>query len=95
VHDRVASTTRPIQQLAGFARVPLAPGQCRRVVFHLDPTQLALYDPDMRLVVEPGEFEARVGASSEDIRARRAFRIGGEARRIREPQLVPTRVELR
>jgi beta-glucosidase len=95
VHDRVASTTRPLQQLVGFARVPLTPGQCRRVIFQLDPTQLALYDPDMRLVVEPGEFEARVGASSEDIRARQTFRIEGTPRQIREPEIVPTRAELR
>jgi beta-glucosidase len=94
VHDRIASTTRPVQQLVGFTRVPLAPGQCRRVRFRLDPSQLALYDPHLRLVVEPGEFEARVGASSEDIRARQAFRIEGEPRPIREPEIVSTRVEI-
>jgi hypothetical protein len=82
VQDPVASVVRPIGQLAGFARVPLAAGESRRVVFDLDATQLAFYDRRMRLVVEPGEVLIRVGASSADVRLSGSFRIEGAAREI-------------
>jgi beta-glucosidase len=91
VHDPVASTTRPLQQLAGFERVYLEPGGRRRVEFELDPSQLALYDPEMRLVVEPGVFEARVGSSAEDIRSVARFSIEGAPREISPRRIVPTR----
>ena len=91
VQDLVASTTRPLQQLAGFLRARFEPGQTRRVTFTLDPSQLALYDRAMRLVVEPGEFLVRVGASSEDIRCEARFRLEGEPREIPFPSPIPTR----
>ena len=94
VQDLVASTTRPLQQLAGFVRAHFEPGQTRRVSFRLDPSQLALYDRDMRLVVEPGEFAVRVGASSEDIRSEASFRIEGEGFEVSPANIVPTQVEL-
>jgi beta-glucosidase len=94
VRDEVASTTRPLQQLVGFARVPLAPGERRRVGFELDPGQLALYDAEMRLVVEPGHFQVRVGASSADIRASARFEIEGPAREVSPRGIAPTRSEL-
>ena len=92
VHDLVASVTRPAQQLVGFARVPLEPGQTRRVEFRLDPSQLAFHDADLRLVVEPGVFHATVGASSSDIRCERDFAIEGKARELSPAELVPTAV---
>ena len=92
LRDAVASVTRPAAQLAGFARVPLEPGQSRRVEFRLDPSQLAFYDADMRLVVEPGSIEVRVGASSSDIRAEGRFEIEGKLRELTPAELVPTRV---
>jgi beta-xylosidase len=89
LRDPVASVTRPVQQLAGFLRVTLAPGETRRVVFEIDPTQLACYDEDLNLVVETGEVEVRVGASSGDIRARGGFRIDGGLRVLRPADLAP------
>jgi beta-glucosidase len=82
VQDPVASVVRPIGQLAGFARVPLAPGESRRVVFDVDATQLAFYDRRMRLVVEPGEIVVRVGASSADVRLTGTFRVAGDPREL-------------
>jgi beta-glucosidase len=76
--DPVASVTRPIQQLVGFARVPLEPGRQRRVRFTVDASQLAFFDRTMRFVVEPGEIRLRVGASSEDARAEATLHLEGE-----------------
>jgi beta-glucosidase len=64
IRDVVASVTRPVRELKGFKRVTLAPGEKQRVAFTLAPRQLALYNRDMRLVVEPGEFKVFVGTSS-------------------------------
>ena len=93
VRDVVASVTRPVQQLAGFARVALDSGATRRVTFHLDPSQLAFFDEAMRFVVEPGEFRVMVGASSADIRLHGAFAIEPPQRTLHTADLVPTTVE--
>ncbi len=94
VQDPVASVTRPWQQLAGFARVPLAAGETRSVKFHLHPSQLAFYDRSMRFAVEPGEIRVRVGASSEDIRLEGSFRIEGGPRECSPREIVPSEVTI-
>src|SRR5947209_1649981 len=51
-----ASVTRPVQELKGFERVTLRPGERRRVEFTLTPGQLGCYNRALRFVVEPGTF---------------------------------------
>jgi beta-glucosidase len=70
VHDELASVSRPVQGLAGFERLHLAPGESREVRFVLGPDQLALLDRDLRPRVEPGAFRVMVGASARDLRLR-------------------------
>lgn len=72
----VASVAQPVNSLRAFKRLTLAPGEERvlRVTIPID--MLAIYDAEMRLVVEPGAFEVMVGSSSEDIRARTTIEIG-------------------
>jgi beta-glucosidase len=95
IRDRVASLTRPVKELKGFRRISLEPGETRRVVFELDLGQLAFYDEEMTLVVEPGEVEIMVGSSSEAIRLRDQFEISGERRVLGRADVAPTRVEVR
>ena len=95
VHDVVASVTRPVKQLAGFARIPLAPRESRSIVFDLDLSQLAFYDRNMQLVVEPGDVDILVGASSEDIRASDRVEITGTPRMLRRDEITSTRVTVR
>lgn len=64
LRDDAASVTLPLRELRGFHRTTLRPGETRRVTFQLDPDALALYDRDMRRVVEPGGFTVWVGGSS-------------------------------
>jgi beta-glucosidase len=94
VNDVVASVTRPVRELRGFARVALEPGRSRRVAFRLDASQLAFYDRDLRFAIEPGEFRALLGASSADIRLSGAFEVAGKVRELTRADLVPTRIEL-
>jgi beta-glucosidase len=64
LRDDVASVTRPVIELRGFEKVRLDPGEARTVSFRLEPDDLALYDVEMRRVVEPGTFTVFVGGSS-------------------------------
>lgn len=68
VHDCLSSITVYEKLLKGFERVALEPGETKRVTMRLTPKDLSLLDADMRRVVEPGEFEIMIGASSTDIR---------------------------
>ena len=77
IYDEFASTPRPIKELKGFQRFFLNPEETRKVTFHLPVNQLAFYDNDLSLVVEPGTIKVMVGSSSEDIRLRDEFEIIG------------------
>jgi beta-glucosidase len=66
LRDCVSSVTRPIQELKGFQRLTLPPGECQQVTFSLTPADVALLDETMQCVVEPGEFEVLIGGSSVD-----------------------------
>jgi beta-glucosidase len=82
VRDVVASTVRPVKELKGFKRVALKPGEGKKVTFKLSADQLAFYDRDVKLVVEPGTFEVMVGGSSEEIRLKGSFEVVGRRREI-------------
>jgi beta-xylosidase len=80
LHDPVAQVTRPVIRLIGYARVPLEPGQARRIEFTV-PADLAAYTGrEGRRIVEPGELELRFGASSADIRHTVRVRLHGPER---------------
>ena len=64
VHDVVSSITRPVEELKGFRRIHLAPGETKRVDLPVGAEELAFYDGSMKRVVEPGRFELMVGGSS-------------------------------
>jgi beta-glucosidase len=71
VHQVKSTVKRPIQELRGFQRVSLKPGETKTVTFTLAAEKLAYYDVGSHgFVVEPGTFDVMVGSSSADIRAR-------------------------
>ncbi len=65
IHDRVASRTRPVRELKGFARVSLAPGASKRVTLTLKREDLRFWG-DGDWVIEPGTFDLWVATSSID-----------------------------
>jgi len=73
-----ARAASPPQQLRGFVKTRvLAPGESAEVSFRLRARDVSAYDPASReWAVVPGEFEARVGASSRDARLVGRFRLG-------------------
>ena len=95
VRDPVASISRPVQQLRGFRRVALAPGETKRVTFTLSAPQVALWAQGGGWIVEPGEIEVMIGSASDDIRTRTRFTVTGEAPGTIAPAAIatPTTVE--
>lgn len=77
VTDPVASIVRPIIELKGFRRVHLKPGESRRVGFELHSDLMSFTGEDLRRIVEPGEVQIKVGASSADIRLEARVRMTG------------------
>jgi len=67
IRDPFSSVTRPMKELKGFTKISLQPGESKTVALEIAPESLAFHDIDMKLVVEPGEFEIMVGNSSRDI----------------------------
>ena len=72
--DLVGSITRPVKELKGFQRIRLRPGETRVVSFELHTDDLSFFGRDGRRTVEPGQFHAWVGGSS-DTEHRTEFRI--------------------
>lgn len=71
--DRAATVSQPPLQLRAFKKVCLDAGESQRIEFTLGFDELSLINQKMKRVVEPGEFEVLVGASSSDIRLKEYF----------------------
>jgi beta-glucosidase len=69
VRDDEASVTRPVIELKRFQRVTLAPGERRTINFALQPDDLALWNPEMRHVLEPGTFTIYSGPNSVQLKS--------------------------
>lgn len=69
IHRQGEGIFRPEQELKGFGKVALAPGEEKEVTIPLCDRSFALWSVAANdWVVEPGVYELRVGASSRDIR---------------------------
>ncbi|HVS98375.1 MAG TPA: glycoside hydrolase family 3 N-terminal domain-containing protein [Puia sp.] len=68
VTDKVSSVATPVRQLRRFEKVFIKAGESATVRFDLPIAELALYNADMKKVVEPGEFELQVGTASDQIK---------------------------
>jgi beta-glucosidase len=75
VNDVVSSVITYESVLRGFERISLNPGETKEIKFVLKPSHLELLDRNMNRVVEPGDFEIMIGASSEDIRLRKTVTV--------------------
>jgi len=80
LHDPVAQVTRPVMRLIGYARVAVAAGQARRVAFDVPADLAAFTGRRGRRIVESGDLELRLAASSADVRHTVAVRLVGPER---------------
>ena len=71
-----SAVQRPLEQLAGFQRVTLKPGETRTVTLPLRAEQTAYWDIKAhRFVVENDWMQIRVGRSAEDIKLRKTVPV--------------------
>lgn len=69
VSDVESHVIRPLQELKGFGKIELQPGEERSVTFTLDKRSFAYYNVQLGdWHVESGMFKISVGSSSRDIR---------------------------
>ncbi len=67
IRQKCASVTRPVEQLAGFREVALAPGETKTVSFILTPFDISFINAKMERVVESGDLDVMVGGNSVDL----------------------------
>ena len=67
IRDMVGSIARPVQELKGFERISLKPGESRTVNFTINADLLKFYNKDLQYVCEPGDFEVMVGTDSRNV----------------------------
>ncbi|KAJ9446164.1 Thermostable beta-glucosidase B [Diplonema papillatum] len=68
IHDEKSTYRRPEQELKGFAKVFLGPGEKKKVSIQLDETAFSYFVTHLgRFAEESGRFEIRIGSSSREI----------------------------
>lgn len=75
INDVVSSVVTPLKLLQGFERISLTAGETKTVEFNLGFDAFKLLNKDYEWVVEDGDFEIMVGASSDDIRLKETVNI--------------------
>ena len=65
----VASVTRSVEDLRGFQKVRLQPGETKEVTFRITPEDLKFYNSKLDYDWEPGEFVIRIGRSSSQVKS--------------------------
>jgi beta-xylosidase len=80
LRDPVAQVTRPDLTLIGYARIPLEPGQSARVTFDVSADLSSFTGREGRRIVEAGDLELLLSASSAEPRHVVRLRLVGPER---------------
>jgi beta-glucosidase len=94
LRDVVGQVARPVRQLAGFARVGLAPGEGVEARFRVHADRTAYPNRKLEWIVEPGDIEVMVGTSAADLPCRGRVRLTGPLRVVGHDRQLVTPVEL-
>ncbi|MDR0582632.1 MAG: glycoside hydrolase family 3 C-terminal domain-containing protein [Prevotellaceae bacterium] len=73
--DLYASLIPDVKRLRRFEKITLEPGETQTVTFKFTLNDLSFVNLENKRVVEPGDFELLVGASSEDIKGTAPFTV--------------------
>jgi beta-xylosidase len=90
--DPVASVVRPERWLAGFTRVPLEPGERRRVTFRVHTDRTAFASRSGQRIVEPGEIGIGIGGASDHLPLRGSLTLHGPVRTAGPGRVLVTEV---
>jgi len=88
--DPVASVTRPVRQLIGFARVDLAAGEAAFVEFEVAADLTSFTGRDLRRRVEPGRILLTVAQSAADPGRAAEVTLDGEVRFVDHTRVMST-----
>jgi len=69
ITDPVASVTRSAEDLKGFQKITLQPGEIQAVSFNITPDDLKFYNSDLKYDWESGDFIIRIGSNSRDVKS--------------------------
>ncbi|NCF33815.1 MAG: glycosyl hydrolase, partial [Proteobacteria bacterium] len=73
-HRASSATHQPAQQLCGFAKITLQPGETSKVTLNLGAAAFRVFDHGaQQWVLEAGPIQLRIGSSSRDIRLTQAI----------------------
>ena len=75
INGAVAGVTRPVQELKGFEKIALNPGETKNVGFQLTRDDLSFPDRHLGRVIEPRTTRVMVGAAADDIRLTGTFEL--------------------
>jgi beta-xylosidase len=95
LHDPVAQVTRPVVRLIGYARMPLQPGQACTVDFRVSADLSSFTGRSGERIVEPGDLELRLSASSADHRHVLPVTLTGPVRVVHHGRHMTAGVTLR
>ncbi|MFE6768740.1 glycoside hydrolase family 3 N-terminal domain-containing protein [Streptomyces fimicarius] len=82
LHDPVASVVQPVQRLIGYVRIDLRPGQAAGVRATVPADLASFTGRDGHRIVEPGDLELRLSASSDDPRLTARVTLTGPVRTV-------------
>ncbi len=82
VRDKLASAVRPVKELKAFGRIELAAGERKTIEVRIPVDMLNFTGSSGQRIVEPGEFDLQIGASSSDIRLATAVTVTGQTRTL-------------
>ncbi len=82
LHDPVASVVQPVRRLIGYVRLDLDPGRAARVRMTVPADLASFTGRDGDRIVEPGEIELRLSASSTDTRLTARVTVTGPVRTV-------------
>lgn len=68
IRDDFSSVTRPVKELKHFKRITLKAGESKTVTFTIKPSDLWMFNTQMKRVVEPGTFTIMAGPNSVDLK---------------------------
>jgi beta-glucosidase len=66
ISDPVASISRSVEELKGYKKIMLQPGEQKAVSFNITTADLKFYNAKLVYDWEPGEFIIRIGTNSRD-----------------------------
>ena len=76
VHDVESSVPRPLKELKNYEKVYLRKGETKHITLELNKDAFSFYDINAHdFIVEKGDFEILVGASSSDIKLRTTINL--------------------